>query len=85
MRSRLAELLVFGLSEAGAPINAAITTTIAGWVAFAEEALLGWIADPAIQQAELVDLCQRACLVLLEAAADPPDRARLADALNRRP
>jgi len=85
MRSRLAELLVFGLSEAGAPINAAITTTIAGWVALAEEALLGWIADPAIQQAELVDLCQRACLVLLEAAADPPDRARLADALNRRP
>ena len=86
MRSRLAELLVFGLSEAGAPINAAITTTIAGWVAFAEEALLGWIADPAIPiQAELVDLCQRACLVLLEAAADPPDRARLADALNRRP
>jgi AcrR family transcriptional regulator len=90
MRSRLAELLVSGLSEAGAPMSAAITTTIAGWLAFAEEALLGWIATSAtaqaMSQAELVDLCQRACLVLLEAAVpDPRDRARLADALNRRP
>ena len=81
MRSRLAELLVSGLGEAGAPINAAITTTIAGWLAFAEEALLGWIADPAttqaMSQAELVDLCLRACLVLLEAAVpDPAERGQ---------
>jgi AcrR family transcriptional regulator len=88
MRSRLAELLVSGLSEAGAPMSAAITTTIAGWLAFAEEALLGWIADPSMAQAippaGLVDLCHRACLVLLEAAVpDPRDRARLAQALHK--
>lgn len=86
MRSTLTAWLVSGLSEAGAPINPAITTTVAGWLAFTEEAILGWIADPAMTQAELVALCERACLVLLEAAVqDPGDRARLADALNRRP
>jgi hypothetical protein len=37
-------------------------------------------------QAELVALCERACLLLLEAAVpDEPARGRLADALNRRP
>jgi AcrR family transcriptional regulator len=83
MRNTLAELLVSGLADAGAPMTPAIATTIAGWLAFSEEALLGWIADASMTQAELVDLCQRACVLLLEAAApDPADRDRLHDALN---
>jgi hypothetical protein len=90
VRSTLTAWLVSGLSDAGAPVSPAITTTVAGWLAFAEEAILGWVADPSIAQAmtqaELVALCERACLLLLEAAVpDPADRARLADALNRRP
>jgi AcrR family transcriptional regulator len=85
-RNTLAAWLVSGLSQAGAPVGAAITTTIAGWLAFTEEALLGWIADPAMTQAELVALCERACLVLLEAAVpDPADRGRLANALTSPP
>ena len=90
MRTTLTAWLVSGLSDAGAPVNPAITTTVAGWLAFAEEAILGWIADPAIAnamtQAELVALCERACLLLLDAAlSDPADRDRLAAALSRRP
>lgn len=84
MRSTLAAWLVSGLSKAGAPIVPAITATVTGWLAFTEEAVLGWIADPALTQAELVALCERACLVLLEAAVpDPAERTRLAEALNR--
>jgi hypothetical protein len=86
MRNTLAAWLVSGLSDAGLAVVPAITTTVAGWLAFTEEALLGWIADPALTQVELVALCERACLVLLEAAVpDPADRGRLADALHRRP
>jgi AcrR family transcriptional regulator len=84
MRNTLAAWLVSGLSGAGAPMGPAITTTVTGWLAFAEEAVLGWIADPAMTQAELVALCERACLLLLEAAvSDPAERPRLTDALNR--
>jgi AcrR family transcriptional regulator len=86
MRSTVTAWLVSALSDAGAPINPAITTTVAGWLAFTEEAILGWIPDQAMTQAELVALCERACLLLLEAAVSvPADRARLAAALNRRP
>jgi AcrR family transcriptional regulator len=86
VRTTLAAWLVSGLSGAGVPAVPAITTTVAGWLAFTEEAVLGWIADRAMPQAELVALCERACLLLLEAAVpDEPARGRLADALNRRP
>jgi AcrR family transcriptional regulator len=84
MRSTLAAWLVSGLSKAGARVVPAITTTVTGWLAFTEEAVLGLIADPAMTEAELVDLCERACLLLLESAvSDPAERARLTDALNR--
>jgi AcrR family transcriptional regulator len=86
MRNTLAAWLVSGLSDAGAPVDPAITTVVAGWLAFTEEALLAWIADPAMPQADLIALCERACLLLLDAAVpDPAGRARLAGALNRRP
>jgi AcrR family transcriptional regulator len=84
MRSTLAAWLASGLSKAGAPIVPAITATVTGWLAFTEEAVLGWLADPAMTQAELVALCERACLLLLEAAvSDTAGRDRLAAALNR--
>jgi AcrR family transcriptional regulator len=85
MRNTLAAWLVSGLSKAGVRVAPAITATVAGWLAFTEEAVLGWIEEPAMTQADLVALCERACLVLLESAvsdADPAERARLADALN---
>ncbi len=83
MRNTLAALLVSGLSKAGVRVVPAITTTVAGWLAFTEEAVLGWIEDPAMPQADLVALCERACLLLLESAVpDPAERARLAHALN---
>jgi AcrR family transcriptional regulator len=86
MRNTLAAWLVSGLSKAGVRVVPAITATVAGWLAFTEEAVLGWIADPAMPQAGLVALCERACVALLETAvSDPAERARLAEALNRAP
>jgi AcrR family transcriptional regulator len=84
MRNTLAAWLMSGLPKAGAPIGPAITATVTGWLAFTEEAVLGWLADPAMTQAELVALCERACLLLLEAAvSNPAERDQLAAALNR--
>jgi AcrR family transcriptional regulator len=83
MRNTLAAWLVSALAKAGVRVVPAITTTVAGWLAFTEEAVLGWIADPAMTQAGLVSLCERACVLLLESAvSDPAERAGLAEALR---
>jgi AcrR family transcriptional regulator len=65
LRGWLAE----GLAAAGVPVTPAITVTLAGWLAFTEEAITTWVAMPAQQaltRTSLIALCERAfeCLLL---------------------
>jgi AcrR family transcriptional regulator len=68
----LASWLTSGLAEAGVPITPAVTISVAGWLAFAEEALAGWLDHPAMARAEIVALCERACYRLVADAIDDP-------------
>lgn len=87
VRAVLGDWLVTGLAQAGVPVTPAIRMTIAGWLAFTEEALLNWIAEanpspapaeasqtPRLTEAELVALCELACYRLLELAVADPAR-----------
>lgn len=85
IRAVLADWLVNGLAGAGVPVTAAVRATVAGWLAFTEEALLNWIDEPGLTHAELVSLCERACYRLVESAVADPDRWPALEAAIRRP
>jgi AcrR family transcriptional regulator len=72
MRAVFAEWLADGLAAAGVPLTQPVRATIAGWLAFVEEALLTWLDEPAMTRDELVGMCERACFALLQVALDDP-------------
>ena len=86
IRAVLSDWLLTGLAAAGVPMTQPVRATVAGWLAFVEEALLSWIDDPQMAQDELVALCERACFLLVEnAVADPVRWPGLDRAIKRRP
>jgi len=86
MRIALADWLVGGLAGAGVPVTPAVLATVAGWLAFTEEALLNWIDEPRMTHEELVALCERACYRLVESAVADPERwPGIEAAIRRRP
>jgi hypothetical protein len=67
-------------------VTAAVRATVAGWLAFTEEALLDWIDDPRMTRDELVALCERACYRLVENAVADDDRwPGMEEAIRRSP
>jgi AcrR family transcriptional regulator len=86
IRNALSEWLLAGLAAAGVPMSQPVRATVAGWLAFVEEALLTWLDEPQMAQDELVALCERACFLLVEnAVADPVRWPELDRAIRRRP
>jgi AcrR family transcriptional regulator len=68
------EWLLAGLLTAGVPDTPAVTATVAGWLAYTEEILLGWLThpEPRMTRQEVVALCESACYHLVQAVvADP--------------
>lgn len=86
IRAVLSDWLLTGLAAAGVPMSQAVRATVAGWLAFVEEALINWIDDPRMARADLVALCERACFLLVEnAVADPGRWPEIERAIRRRP
>jgi AcrR family transcriptional regulator len=94
VRAVLADWLTSGLAQAGVPITPAVTISVTGWLAFAEEALVTWVTSssapadngPVLSTEELVALCERACYRLLADAINDRDRwAVIEQAITRAP
>lgn len=86
MRAAFAEWLADGLATAGVPLTQPVRATVAGWLAFVEEALLTWLDEPRMTRDELVGMCERACYALLRVALDDPEAwPEIERAVRRRP
>jgi AcrR family transcriptional regulator len=88
IRGTFGEWLLTGLLTAGVPDTPAVTATIAGWLAYTEEILLGWLTQPEPRMAreEIVALSESACYQLVQVAiADPVLWREVEQALARTP
>lgn len=88
IRGTFGEWLLAGLLSAGVPGTPAVTATVAGWLAYTEEILLGWLTEPEprMTREEVVVLCESACYHLVRAAvADPVLWRGMEQALTRTP
>lgn len=84
------EWLLAGVLSAGVPDTPAVTATVAGWLAYTEEILLGWLThpepEPRMTRQEVVALCESACYRLVQAAvADPVLWHEVEQVLTRTP
>jgi AcrR family transcriptional regulator len=68
MRDTIRGWLAEGLAKAGVPVTSAIAVTLAGWLAFAEEAITTWLGTGDLSREALVELCEGAFRRLLEQA-----------------
>jgi AcrR family transcriptional regulator len=84
IRGTLAAWLLAGLLAAGVPDTPAIRATVAGWLAYTEEILLGWLTEPGMAREEVVALCESACYHLVQAALADLAMWREIDAAIRR-
>ncbi|MBY8883532.1 TetR/AcrR family transcriptional regulator [Streptomyces sp. PTM05] len=71
-RSTLAGWITQGLASAGAPVTPALTFSVAGWLAYMEEVVLAWLDNPAMDRADLLDLCERTAYQVVMVALDDP-------------
>jgi AcrR family transcriptional regulator len=88
IRGTFGEWLLAGLLAAGVPDTPAVTATVAGWLAYTEEILLGWLTqpEPRMTREEILALCESACHYLVQAAvADPVLWHEVEQALTRTP
>ena len=67
-RSVVSEWLRAGLAEAGVEVTPVVEATVGGWLAFAEDVILHWVTSDTLTRDEVVQLCWRACLGLLDAS-----------------
>lgn len=86
VRAVFSEWLLDGLGTAGVPPTRPVRATIAGWLAYVEEVLLGWFDDPQLPQQDVVALCERACYAVIEVAvADPVLWSEIRRRVTQRP
>jgi AcrR family transcriptional regulator len=88
IRGTFGEWLLAGLLTAGVPDTPAVTATVAGWLAYTEEILLGWLTHPGprMTRQEVVALCESACYHLVQGViADPVLWHEVEQALARAP
>ncbi|RKE22379.1 TetR/AcrR family transcriptional regulator [Streptomyces sp. TLI_171] len=85
-RATLADWITGAVTGAGAARTPRLELAVAGWLAFMEEAVLGWLAGAALDRGELVELCEGAAYQVLETAvADPARWPAVRAALDRTP
>lgn len=88
IRGTFGEWLLAGLLSVGVPDTPAVAATVAGWLAYTEEILLGWLTEPEprMTREEVVVLCESAYYHLVRAAvADPALWLKVKRALTRTP
>ncbi|MFI2641809.1 TetR/AcrR family transcriptional regulator [Streptomyces sp. NPDC018610] len=74
-----------GIESVGVELTPTLRLTVNAWLAFMEEAVLGWLARPELTKAELIDMCERSFYRLAEGALDDEERwQEIAALLNRR-
>ncbi|MFJ5229563.1 TetR/AcrR family transcriptional regulator [Kitasatospora sp. NPDC088391] len=71
-RTTLGDWITGAVAAAGADRTPRVELAVAGWLAFMEEAVLGWLAGAALTRDDLVRLCEDTAYRVLESAvADP--------------
>ena len=86
IRTTMSEWLVDALRDAGVPDTPALAATVAGWLAFSEEVVLGWLTQQEMAREEVVALCETACYRLVQAVvADPVRWRQVEEALAKTP
>lgn len=63
-----------GIESVGVDLTPSLRLTVTAWLAFMEEAVLGWLARPELTKAELIDMCERSFYRLAEGAVDDGER-----------
>jgi AcrR family transcriptional regulator len=86
IRVTMAEWLVEALRDAGVPDSPALSATVAGWLAYSEEVVAGWLTQQEMAREEVVALCETACYRLVQAVVVDPRRWRqVEEALAKTP
>ncbi|MGD0560631.1 MAG: TetR/AcrR family transcriptional regulator [Streptosporangiaceae bacterium] len=70
-RSVVGDWLRTGLGADGTAVTPVLDAALSGWLAFTEDVILRWVTSDALTRQEVVELCSRACLGFLDAAAIP--------------
>jgi AcrR family transcriptional regulator len=86
IRGTMADWLVEALRDVGVDDTPALHATIAGWISYTEEIVLGWLTVPTLTREEVVGLCETACYRLVQVVVGNEERwAQIAVALARTP
>jgi AcrR family transcriptional regulator len=70
-RSTIISWLRAAVEGDGVAMTPALEAALAGWLAFAEQVILGWVNSESLSREEVVELCARAFLGILGAAGIP--------------
>lgn len=82
----LSEWIRSALVDAGVPATPALTVSVDGWLAFAEEVLFSWLTDPRMTRAEIVALCENVFFHTVQVVlGDPAEWDRVAVKLATTP
>lgn len=84
-RATIGDWILEAFQKAGVEPTPPVRLTVTAWLAYMEEAVLGWLAAPDVGRDELADMCERSFYLLVRAAVDEERWARIEAALERRP
>ncbi|NGN68542.1 TetR family transcriptional regulator [Streptomyces sp. A7024] len=85
-RAAIGGWIVGAIEGVGVELTPAVRLTVTAWLAYMEEAVLGWLAAPEISKAELAGLCERSFYLLARGALDDDERwAEIEELLDRKP
>ncbi|MFC7219320.1 TetR/AcrR family transcriptional regulator [Streptomyces polyrhachis] len=86
VRATLAGWITTTVEEAGAELTPALRLTVAGWLAYMEEAVLGWLAGAHLRREELTEMCEQSFYLLARGmVADEQRWAQIEEKLRRQP
>ncbi len=85
-RTAIGAWILEAIAGTGADLTPAMRLTVTAWLAYMEEAVLGWLATPDISKEELAGMCERSFYLLTRAALDDEQRwAEIEAALGKQP
>ncbi|QKW06556.1 TetR/AcrR family transcriptional regulator [Streptomyces sp. NA04227] len=86
VRGTIADWILDGIEQVGVEVTGPLRLTVAGWLAYMEEVVLGWIANPLCTKEELTDMCERSFYDLAGGAIGDEERwARIRELMVVRP
>ncbi|WP_225630985.1 TetR/AcrR family transcriptional regulator [Streptomyces solaniscabiei] len=85
-RATIGGWILEAFRDAGVEPTPGIRLTVTAWLAYMEEAVLGWLASPELGKDELARMCERSFYLLVRGAVDNESRWEdIQAALDRRP